>query len=164
MTGRMRICIEVCSGPDDGETFRTELTPFSIGTLERSSLRLSDEEVPAMALFDVSEDGSGEVLACDEPFLHDGGSQTEIGFERLPAIIRFGWTDIYVEAESTEDEIEPADDDEAEAEDLLKSAEDLGLDLSGLVEREAGDACSHCGLVNQPDSDWCSRCGWDLNR
>jgi hypothetical protein len=139
------LSVEVCSGPNDGESICAQTGTFTVGSRGAADLPLAGEpDLPELARITATAEGGIASITADVDFEYNGKTGKSIEGVTLPVMIRIGGVDLSL---SPSDEAVPISSPAAVAEVAPAPA-------SG----EVGPVCSDCGLVNAPGAARCDRC------
>ncbi|MDO8881184.1 MAG: hypothetical protein Q7W44_10390 [Coriobacteriia bacterium] len=139
------VTVEVCSGPNDGESARSESGTLTIGSRGAANLPLAGEpNVPELASITVTAEGGSATIASDTDFEYAGRTGRSADGVTLPAFIRLGGVDLWL---CVGELPEPS----------VVAAAAVGT-TSSANPTEVGPMCSDCGLVNPPGATRCERC------
>ena len=137
------VTVEVCSGPNDGESIRAESGTFTIGSRGAADLPLAGEPgLPPLATVTATAEGATATISADTDFEYAGKSTRSIECVTLPAMIKLGGVDLCL---SAADGVPVPN---------AQVAGDAGLTDATAV----GPICSDCGRVNPPGAARCDRC------
>jgi len=137
------VAVEVCSGPNDGESIRAGSGTFTVGSRGAADLPLAGEPgLPPLATFTATAEGATATISADTDFEYAGKSTRSIEGVTLPAMIRLGGVDLCLSA--------------ADGTPVPSAPVAAGAEVPGASE--VGPLCSDCGLVNPPGAARCERC------
>ena len=169
------IAVEVCSGPNDGETYRSDTGTFTVGSRGAANLPLAGEpDLPPLTSVSVELVGEAVTITADAEFTYAKNTAKMAENVTLPAMITLGKVDLCVSA------VEGAASAPAGATPPAGTAPPGGeaappppppppdapqpppaAPASGdeAAPAEAtGPLCPDCGLVNKPGAARCERC------